>query len=155
MKQPPILSLVLVLLAAACDPTPGGSIPKGDNYETTVKQADDARRVGDFDSAIPLYGRALQAKPDGIEAKLGLGQSYLGLGAGDEAAAQFRDVLARRSNNPVAQRGLASALLTMGQPALAERQIALAIQADSNDYRAVNILGVALDMQGRHADAQS
>ena len=41
-------------------------------YRSSVKQADEARKAGDFDSAIPLYGRALQANPNGVEAKLGL-----------------------------------------------------------------------------------
>src|SRR5206468_8194127 len=58
-------------------------------------------------------------------------------------------------SNLVARRGLASALIGMGQPTLAEEQIALVLQADSSDYRALNVLGVALDMQGRHAEAQA
>ena len=43
----------------------------------------------------------------------------------------------------------------MGQPTLAEEQIALVLQAGSGDYRALNVLGVALDMQGRHVEAQA
>jgi Flp pilus assembly protein TadD len=153
MKLAPIFSTGLMLIAAACsglDPH-----PKGDSYETTVKEADDARQAGNLDMAIPLYGRALQTNPQGVEAKIGLGQSYLSIGASSEAAAQFRDVLAKRESNITARRGLASALIGMGQPTLAEEQIALVIQSDSSDYRALNVLGVALDMQGRHVDAQA
>jgi Flp pilus assembly protein TadD len=153
MKLAPVFSAGLMVIVAACtglDPS-----PKGDNYETTVKQADEARQSGNLDTAIPLYGRALQANPQGVEAKLGLGQAYLTMGASDEAAAQFRDVLAKRESNLVARRGLASALIGMGQPTLAEQQIALILQSDSTDYRALNVLGVALDMQGRHAEAQA
>jgi Flp pilus assembly protein TadD len=155
MKLAPIFSVSLALFAAACGLDAGGSTPRGDNYETTVRQADDARKSGDLDSAIPLYGRALQANPEGREAKLGLGQAYLTIGAGDEAAAQFRDVLAKRSGDVVARRGLAAALLSMGQPALAEQQLEAALQADAHDYRALNALGVSLDMQGRHGEAQA
>ncbi len=153
MKLVGIISTGLALILAGCaglDPH-----PKGDIYEASVKEGDEARRAGNLDTAIPLYSRALQANPEGIDAKLGLGQSYLAIGANSDAAAQFRDVLAKREGNWVARRGLASALIGMGQPTLAEEQIALVLQADSSDYRALNVLGVALDMQGRHGEAQA
>ena len=153
MKRSFVLGLVLAVALAAC----GDSGPSGsrDNYETLIKEAEEARRTGDFNTALPLYGRAAQANPDGLEAKIGLGQVYLNLGAPDEAAAQFRDVLARQSYNPAARRGLAAALISMGQPELAEKQIDEALRADPRDHRALNALGVALDMQGRHAEAQT
>ncbi|MBN9088971.1 MAG: tetratricopeptide repeat protein [Reyranella sp.] len=141
-----------LLLVGACDPP---DISRGDDYDATVRRADEARQAGNPDTAIPLYERALQANPNGVEAKLGLGQSFLSVGAGDEAAAQFRDVLARRSGDNAARRGLAGALIAMGQPALAEQQIDAALRADAADYRALNLLGVALDLQGRHAEAQA
>jgi Flp pilus assembly protein TadD len=155
MKLPPIVSAGLMLLVAACGLEPEGTTAKGDNYSTSVRQADEARKAGDLDSAIPLYARALQANPDGVEARLGLGQSYLAQGAGEEAAAQFRDVLTRRSGDPVARRGLAAALISMGQPVMAERQLEALLQADPHDFKALNAIGVALDMQGRHAEAQA
>ena len=106
-------------------------------------------------SAIPLYGRALQANPNGVEAKLGLGQSYLTLGLPDEAAAMFRDVLDKRAGEQTARRGLAMAMISMGQAQLAERQLEAAVQADPRDYRTLNAYGVVLDMMGRHAEAQA
>lgn len=154
MRLAPIFAAGLSLLLAACGLDATGSTAKGDSYDVAVRQADQARRTGDLDTAIPLYGRALQANPEGVEAKLGLGQSYLSLGASDEAAAQFRDVLARRSGDTTARRGLASALISMGQPELAVQQLQAALQADPRDYRALNAMGIVLDMQGRHADAQ-
>jgi Flp pilus assembly protein TadD len=155
MKLAPILSAGLALFAAACGLDLEGAAGKGDSYETALRQANEAREAGNLDTALPLYGRALQAKPDGLEAKLGLGQSYLALGAPEEAAAQFRDVLTRRSGDPVALRGLAAALISMGQPTMAERQLEAVLQADAADYRALNAMGVALDMQGRHTEAQA
>ncbi len=153
MKLAPIFSAGLMLVAAACsglDPN-----PKGDTYDASVKAADEARQAGSLDVAIPLYGRALAYNPQGVEAKLGLGQSYLVIGANSEAAAQFRDVLAQRESIPAARRGLAAALIGMGQPTLAEEQLSPLLQSDSSDYRALNTMGVALDMQGRHAEAQA
>lgn len=151
MKPAPIFSALAALLAAACSDASG---PTADNYSTVVRQADEARGSGDYDTAIPLYGRALQANPEGFEARLGLGQVYLAIGAPDEAAAQFRDILARR-DTPLARRGLAAALIAMGQPGLAQGQLQEVLRADARDYRALNALGVALDMEGRHAEAQA
>ncbi|MFI5030220.1 MAG: tetratricopeptide repeat protein [Reyranellales bacterium] len=142
----------LALLLGACDPP---DITHGDDYQAAVREAEAARVAGNVDTAIPLYDRALQANPQGSEAKLGLGKALLTIGAAEEAAAQFRDVLARQGNNSTARRGLASALIAMGQPTLAEQQIDEALRANANDYHALNLLGVVLDMQGRHAEAQA
>jgi Flp pilus assembly protein TadD len=159
MKLSPLFRLAVVAVMAAalsaCGEAMDPQTTKGDNYESVVKRADDARRGGELDTALPLYGRALQINPEGVEAKLGLGQAYLAIGAGDEAAAQFRDVLARRSGDPAARRGLAAALISMGQAELAEKQADALLQSDPRDYRALNTLGVALDMQGRHTEAQA
>jgi Flp pilus assembly protein TadD len=155
MKLSPIFGACLAFAVAACGGGDSYIAPKGDSYSSAVQQADSARLAGDLDSALPLYGRALQANPDGTEAKLGLGQAYLSLGAGDEAAAQFRDVLARHSGDSAARRGLAAALIAQGQPTLAEKQAEMALQLDDHDYRALNVMGVSLDMQGRNVEAQA
>jgi Flp pilus assembly protein TadD len=155
MKLAPIISAGLALCVAACGGGGDYSQGRGDSYATTVQQADEARKSGAFGEAVPLYGRALQLNPEGIEAKVGLGQSFLSLGAGDEAAAQFRDVLAKHGGDTVARRGLASALLSMGQASLAVNQLATVLETDPNDYRAMNAMGIALDMQGQHEEAQT
>jgi Flp pilus assembly protein TadD len=154
MKLAPILSAGLALLVAAC----GADVwtdSKGDSYVSSLKQADEARKAGDLNTAIPLYGRALDANPAGVDAKLGLGQAYLSVGMTDEAAALFRDVLDKKAGNQTARRGLAMALIAMGQPELAERQLDAALLADGRDYRTLNAYGVVLDMMGRHAEAQA
>ena len=91
MKLSPILSAGVALLLAACGTDLYGE-GKGDIYDSSVKQADEARKAGDLDAAIPLYGRALEANPNGVEAKLGLGQAYLSAGLG------------RRGRRPVPRR---------------------------------------------------
>jgi Flp pilus assembly protein TadD len=152
MKLARIISAGLMLFLGACDPP---AVTHGDSYETSVKSADTARASGNFDNAIPLYQRALQADPRGPDAKLGLGQSLLAIGAGDEAAAQFRDVLTRHKDNEEARRGLAAASISTGQLRVAEDQLGIALQANANDIKAINLLGVVLDMHGRHAEAQA
>jgi Flp pilus assembly protein TadD len=67
----------------------------------------------------------------------------------------FRDVLDKKANDQIARRGLATALISMGQPELAERQLEAALLADGRDYRTLNAYGVVLDMMGRHAEARA
>ena len=61
----------------------------------------------------------------------------------------------QKANDQIARRGLAMALISMGQPELAERQLEAALLADGHDYRTLNAYGVVLDMMGRHAEAQA
>ena len=133
MKLAPIFGVSLALFLTACGVDFTASTASGDSYQAAVRQADEARSSGDLQTAIALYGRALQADPEGVEAKLGLGETYLSIGAPEEAAAQFRDVLAQRSGNAVARRGLAAALIGMNQPELAEQQLDTALQADARE----------------------
>ena len=154
MKLAPILTAGLALFMAAC----GTDLDPAAKATTTPRRSSKptqraCRAISN--SAIPLYGRALQANPNGVEAKLGLGQSYLTLGLPDEAAAMFRDVLDKRAGEQTARRGLAMAMISMGQAQLAERQLEAAVQADPRDYRTLNAYGVVLDMMGRHAEAQA
>ena len=132
-----------------------GPIPRATLTIRRSSRPTRARKAGDFDTAIPLYGRALEARPNGVEAKLGLGQAYLTVGMSSEAAALFRDVLDKRASDQAARRGLALALISMGQPTLAEQQLEAALLADGRDYRTLNAYGVVLDMMGRHAEAQA
>src|SRR5260221_554444 len=64
MKLAPILSIGLAGMVAACGLDAGNFISRGDNYESVVRKADDARKAGDIDSAVPLYGRALEIYPE-------------------------------------------------------------------------------------------
>ncbi len=157
-SRPKAISSIIVLIAlaaltSACG-MDGGRVDKTDGYTESTRKADEARRAGNYEFAIPLYGRALQMNPDGTEAKLGLAQVYLATGTPDEGAALYRDVLAH-SSSADARRGLALSMIDMGEPTLAERQLDEALKVDSRDYKTINVMGVSLDMQGRHADAQA
>ena len=53
MKLAPILSAGLALVVAACGADIWGD-SKGDSYDSSVKQADEARKSGDLDTAIHI-----------------------------------------------------------------------------------------------------
>src|SRR5260370_23670685 len=98
MKLAPILSAGFALVVAACGTDIWGD-SKGDSYDSSVKQADEARKSGDLDTAIPLYGRALETRPNGVEAKLGLGHAYLAVGMSSATAALLRHILDMNASN--------------------------------------------------------
>ena len=120
------------------------------------KQADEARLAGNFDAAIPLYERALQANPNGVEAKLGLGQSYLDARPGRRgrrACSATCSTEAQRRPGGAARAGHGHDL---DGPGAARRTAARGGRAGrSARLPHAQRLGVVLDMQGRHAEAQA
>ena len=98
---------------------------------------------GDAASAVAMYNRAHQAEPNAILPLMRLGVAFAQLGSYEESAGAYPD----------AHRGLGNALVALNRPqeGLPNLETALAM---SNDPRAYNSIGVALDMLGRHDDAQ-
>jgi Flp pilus assembly protein TadD len=121
MKLAPILSAGVALVLAACG-TDLDPAARGDDYSASVKQADEARKSGDFESAIPLYGRALQADPRDYRTLNAYGVVLDMMGRHTEAQARYRqgieiapDFMALRSNY-----GLSLAISGQAQEAIAQ-----------------------------------
>jgi tetratricopeptide (TPR) repeat protein len=70
-----------------------------------------------------------------------------------EAIGTFEGVLARQADAKDARRGLATALWQSGRPADAEREIRRALQLDTSDAAAHDLLGSVLLVSGRRAEA--
>ena len=127
--------------------------PAGQPVETLVRMGDFTLARGDALSAIGMYRQAHQTAPSAITPLLRLGASLAQVGSYQESAGAYRTALEIDAVNAEAQRGLGNALVALNRPseALPYLETALAI---SNDYRAYNSIGVALDHLGRHEDAQ-
>ena len=127
--------------------------PNSEPVETLVRMGDFTLARGDVVTAVAMYRRAHQAAPNAIVPLLRLGSSLAQLGSYQESAGAYRTALELDAVNAEAQRGLGNALVALNRPteALPYLETALAI---SNDYRAYNSIGVALDHLGRHEDAQ-
>ena len=82
-----------------------------------------------------------------------LGRAFSIIGSHDEAAGAFRSLLEIDPASPIGLRGLGNAYLALNEPdlALPNLEAAVAVSRDASSYSS---LGVALDMAGRHADAQ-
>ena len=124
-----------------------------DRVDTLLRLGDYTLARGDAVSAVAMYRRAHQAEPGAIMPLMRLGTALAQLGSFEESAGAFRTALAVEPVNAEAHRGLGNALVALNRPeeGLPHLETALAI---SNDYRAYNSIGVALDLMGRHDDAQ-
>ena len=64
MKLAPLISAVLALVASACSTDSFDSSAKGDSYESSVKQADEARKAGKLRLIAAGTLKRLPAFPD-------------------------------------------------------------------------------------------
>lgn len=162
-------SVAIVLGCAAlagCTGPPGGDVPHARNQstsgelvvtdnsvETLVRMGDYTMSRGEIPSAISLYRRAHAAAPDRDLPLEKLGRALSTIGSHDEAAGAYRSLLEIDPVNLIGLRGLGNAYLALNDPdlALPNLEAAVAIGKDASSYSS---LGVALDMLGRHQDAQ-
>jgi len=72
-----------------------------------AEQAIQAALESDWNKAIELNSKTVEAAPDDIEARSRLGRAYLELGKLDLAKAAYTEVLKTEPNNPIALRNVA------------------------------------------------
>jgi len=147
------VSVVALSLGACAATSPSSQGPQV-TADSMIRVADMTRGSGDLVNAVGLYQRAHEVAPDDVRPLLALGQIFTQLGSPASAAEAFRAAIQVDANNVEARRGLATALIGLNQPeqAIAELEMALDM---SKDYRLYNSLGVAYDMIGDQASAQT
>ena len=140
---------LLVLLAACARGANGvGSGPPG------IDVADAALKGGSPEIAVQIASNVLATHPGNEDALLTKGEALTQLGRTEEAAAAFSAALAVDPNSVGANIGLGR--LRLGtDPASAERLFLQALNREPRNDVALNDLGIARDLQGRHADAQT
>ncbi|MGP1393934.1 MAG: tetratricopeptide repeat protein [Inquilinaceae bacterium] len=160
----PGLALGALLLVGACDPQAdvGSSavdVPQEESSETLERLADFTLARGDAASAIGLYRRAHLADPDRIAPLIKLGRTLARAGNHEEAAGAFNQALIDDPDNSDALRGYANAQIALGRPEVARVNLEAALDSEtlppSDRPFVLNSLGVALDLLGRHEDAQA
>jgi Flp pilus assembly protein TadD len=139
---------LLVLLAACARGANGvGSGPPG------IDVADAALKGGSPEIAAQIAGNILATNPSNEDALLTKGEALTQLGQTGEAAATFSAALAVNPNSVGANIGLGRLRLST-DPSSAERLFLQALSREPRNDVALNDLGIARDLQGRHADAQ-
>ena len=120
-----------------------------------LKLAHAASEAGDLASAVSLYKSVVATKPGDDAVLVELGEAQLGTGAIDDAVQTFSKVGAKSSAQVGAQLGLERAYLMLRDPARALNYADSVNALAPNDKRVQIGRGVALDMLGRHAEAQA
>lgn len=124
-----------------------------DETGSALRLARASRDAGDFASAINLYRSVIAAKPDdGLTIELG--DTLIQAGLYDDAIDVYQHIENKSPAYLAALLGLARANLALSAPSDALRFSEQALAAAPQDPRAIIDHAVALDMLGRHAEAQ-
>jgi Flp pilus assembly protein TadD len=144
-------TLGLLIVLAACSPrgsTGVGTGPPG------LDIADNALHGGSPELALQISSNILVQHPGNEAALLTRGEALTALGRPDEAAASFQAALAANPQSVGAMIGLGRLRLA-SDPAGAEQLFLDALSHEPRNGVALNDLGIARDLQGRHGEAQA
>ena len=157
-------AVVSLLLNACASLDPGGKGARAaaqaaqgaaEQGGAPLRLARAARGVHDFDAAIGIYKTALQSNPSDWKTVVELGETQLEAERIDDAIATFGKVPPHSKAALGAQLGLERAELMLSRPAAALEHADKALATDPRSTRALIGRGVALDMLGRHVEAQA
>ena len=123
--------------------------------ESLLIQALRAESARHDDQAAELLNQAHALDPFDLTPLLALGRLSLRNGATEEAAEFFRAALAIEGDNCDARRGLADAFVDLDRADDALVVYDTLISQDAGDGHAWNGKGLALDLAGRHDEAQA
>ena len=134
----------------------GAGAQQTETVDALMRAAEGKFDDGDYRAAATLYRSAHEADTEERTAPIvGLGRSLAALGAPQDAAEAYRKALSIDDDEPEALRGLANALVAIGQPGLASGYFEQARAVAPEDWRIDLGQGVALDLMGDHAAAQT
>ncbi len=138
-------------------PSPGAKAPgpaKGsDTAAKLVRIARSALENGDPQAAAPLLERAVAMNPERVDAAVLYGRALLKLQRPTDAAEVFRHALTLDPTSRDAAVGYAKAMLALDRPEVATDHLRAVLAHGGKTPGLLNLLGVSLDLQGRHEEA--
>ncbi len=147
-------ALLLLLALAACGQSAPGARQSELNPESRLRVGEAAERAGDMQTAVAMYTAAAQGAPDDIGVQVSAASGLARSGKWNQA----RDLLVERAKshprNPELLRTLASIYVMVGQSRAAIARYDEVLAIAPNDVHALVDKGVALDLLGRHGEAQ-
>jgi Flp pilus assembly protein TadD len=146
-----LIPLLVLLPLAACGGGRGGEAPTAKPPPNNVSRA--ALAGGANDLALRLSGEALGRDPNDADALDVQGSALSEMGRSAEAQMAYERLLAINPASAPALLGLGRLLLERDAPS-AEVQFLHVLARDPRHPQALNDLGIAQDLQGRHAAAQ-
>ncbi len=116
--------------------------------------AEAALQGGSGQIALQVSDGVLRSTPGNVRAMEIKGDALALLGAYDQATVIYQTLLAKDPNSIRATIGMGRITLSK-QPAVAEALFQQALKREPKDMTALNNLGIARDLQGHHAEAQT
>ncbi len=116
---------------------PVGGLPTR-SFDELIANAEAASKDGQYEPALESYRRALEARPDSIEARLGLAETLLDASKYKDAEQEFRRLLSAKPQLPEAQRGLGDTLYELKRYSDAVQAYQTAQQGGLNDAELYN-----------------
>lgn len=153
-----LAALLLLSGLGAC--TAGGSAPGPSTTAASpevalrLQLADAALAGGSAEDAIDLYRMVRLEQPGNLAAMTGMAAAQTAAGDPVAALATYQEAHRLAPHDRAITLGLARKLLDLDRSAEAET-ILRPLVAAGGDVTAANMLGVALDYQARHAEAQT
>lgn len=151
--------LIACLMLAGCatagsSPEPTTPPPVGEASLRAIEQGQAALSRQDFEGASTLFQQALREDPENAQARLGLAESYLGLGTPDVALRLFRELGEDDEVAIEALQGKGIILLLKGQHQEAYDALSAAVREQPRMWRAWNALGRYHDGQRNWTEAE-
>ncbi len=119
----------------------------------SLRVADAALVAGAPEVALRVADLTLERDPRNVEALVTKGDTLYAMGLREEARTAYRQAVNLDPTLAVAQLGLGRTLV-QSDPAAAETAFLAAVASRPDDSAALNDVGIARDLLGRHAEAQ-
>jgi Flp pilus assembly protein TadD len=141
------------ILAGKTSDSPVVAMVEGRGVEQLVRMSQRSLASGDATTAIGLAQEALSRDGSNVEAALVLGYAQLAVGAPQDAGFAFGRVLRRDPGHRDASIGYAKAMIAVGRTDAALDHLEPLVRGNAGDAQALNLLGVAHDLEGDHGRA--
>ena len=143
------VALTAILLLAACSATPPTLAGRSGLHVADVAMANGAPST-----ALQIAKAALEANPHNVQALIRMGEAQYAMRQNGQAIETFRRAVAIDPSSSRAQIGIARVQLAL-DPLDAEGTLRKALSRDAANAAALNDLGIAQDLQGKHEAAQA
>lgn len=119
-----------------------------------LRGGDSVSARGDFTTAAWFYGKAADANPNSLQARMRLANAQMALKDDNAAYTNYQAALVLSPSDPDASMRLGEIELARGDAKSALDHFAIAMRGKRSDPKLYNLIGVGFTMQGKYALAR-